>query len=587
VLQRWSEMLNVMPVEGPLYAHRGCLAYWTSDTVLPNRCGMLDLQPQCQATDGDPIIVIDPDYLGEDIAYPNDQNTPVTYPAGAGVADTDFVLYVTAMQTPSCGSAGMDVLAYGLTCQRDQHDRPTFGRVNFCPSALDTNAANVESEIGVALHEVAHALGFSATSWFLFRDELGNPRTPRDPRYPDYPDESTYGREFSCGGVDIFNYLPSDNTVAYVSERGMDCTRLNQQPPYQAPEMCVAKMVTPAVTAAARLFFNCPTLNGAELENQLTTACDLQGSHWEQRILNTELMSSYVTHAALVSPITLAAFEDSGWYMPNYDAADGWKDKMDWGFKQGCTFATSTCLRKGATTGPGLGNPPHFYADARALKSSGSNAVCTTDRLAVGQVRVSQYNGNLPTQYQYYSDPTVGGGSSETLDFCPAIEAYTNRMCAVAANQDVNAYKYGETYGPGSMCATSTLRLTGFTEGLGAGCYEMMCVTGSSPAVHITVTSNGNSENVHCTTADANVAKSVPGYSGTITCPDFAIFCADRIKLSPDAEPTAQPSPDVDPSPGPGPHDHGNAAFSVQGGSSWIAIVVAMVVALLSTAGTA
>ncbi len=31
------------------------------------------------------------------------------------------------------------------------------------------------------MHEVAHVLGFDATSFTLFRDSLGNPRTPRDP----------------------------------------------------------------------------------------------------------------------------------------------------------------------------------------------------------------------------------------------------------------------------------------------------------------------------------------------------------------------------------------------------------------------
>jgi hypothetical protein len=33
------------------------------------------------------------------------------------------------------------------------------------------------------MHEVAHVLGFDATSFTLFRDSLGNPRTPRNPTW--------------------------------------------------------------------------------------------------------------------------------------------------------------------------------------------------------------------------------------------------------------------------------------------------------------------------------------------------------------------------------------------------------------------
>ena len=46
------------------------------------------------------------------------------------------------------------------------------------------------------------------------------------------------------------------------------------------------------------------------------------GSHWEQRILQTELMAPIVTGSTVhISPMTLAAFEDSGWYTADYSQA--------------------------------------------------------------------------------------------------------------------------------------------------------------------------------------------------------------------------------------------------------------------------
>lgn len=53
-----------------------------------------------------------------------------------------------------------------------------------CPTAIDTDTNEWESQFGVAMHELAHALGFSSSSWPLFRDQDGTPRTPRDTGYP-------------------------------------------------------------------------------------------------------------------------------------------------------------------------------------------------------------------------------------------------------------------------------------------------------------------------------------------------------------------------------------------------------------------
>ena len=43
-------------------------------------------------------------------------------------------------------------------------------------------------------------------------------------------------------------------------------------------------------------------------------------SHWEERIFNNEVMTSNSdSENPVISRITLALFEDSGWYRPNYD----------------------------------------------------------------------------------------------------------------------------------------------------------------------------------------------------------------------------------------------------------------------------
>ena len=81
------------------------------------------------------------------------------------------------------------------------------------------------------------------------------------------------------------------------SERGHD-----RCDPVDNPAACVFHLVTPAVRQAARNHFGCPTLRGAELENQPTTGGVL-GSHWEMRLFLGEFMSPIALLTPYVSQV--------------------------------------------------------------------------------------------------------------------------------------------------------------------------------------------------------------------------------------------------------------------------------------------
>jgi hypothetical protein len=102
-----------------------------------------------------------------------------------------------------------------------------------------------------------------------------------------------------------------------------------------------AKLVTPALVQVARNFFNCPTLDGVELENQ-PTGSGCFGSHWEERIFEQELMTPLSQSRTLYSTPTLAFFDDSGWYMANFSHSG--KHSDFWGYRRGCAFATQPCV---------------------------------------------------------------------------------------------------------------------------------------------------------------------------------------------------------------------------------------------------
>jgi leishmanolysin-like peptidase len=162
-------------------------------------------------------------------------------------------------------------------------------------------------------------------------------------------------------------------------------------------------------------------------------------------------MNPYIGSASqYITAALLAVFEDSGWYQIDYTKADGMIQGRDWGFKQGCSFAKDKCLTSGISTG----SPAHFFSSTHGRR-------CTLSRSALGYSQISTYSVDLPTQYQYFSSPTNGGGSN-MYDYCPVAIAYSDGACSVTANAPAMK-AWGEIYGATSLCIDSTLLWTRYS----------------------------------------------------------------------------------------------------------------------------
>lgn len=526
-VSRWQSALSVQPVVGPLYAHRECTSAWNSFT--PNLCSAFAPQTQC-GNIGDGITINFGDSVfGADTLYASNGSPSQTFPAGEGLADADFGVFVTARATSLCSGG---TLAYATTCQRDTFDRPTWARINFCPAGLSTVASSFNNQLYIAMHELNHALGFSSSSWPLWRntDVARTPRTPRDAGDPTQVDDA-YIATYTCGGGTQQAAVASLSTITYSSERGMTCGALSDFPDGIYPaDSCVARVVTPHVAAVSRAFFGCPSLPGAELENH-NPGCQIVGSHWEQRVFNSELMASYVAHSLLLSPVTLALHEDSGWYTANYSAADTFLPQSDYGFKQGCAYAKdSKCLTGSGEVPVGIGSPPHYYGSTRSTDSG--NTICTTDRLAIARTTVVSYSTALSTQFQYFSTHSTYGGSLDAPDFCPYPAAYSNTRCWAPEDASASTQLMGMIFGgAGSMCFISTLTTVGSF--YGSGCYSTSCVAvGGGWNLQVSVQPPGGGALVTVTCSSAGQTRSVSGFSGSLTCPDPAVVCAERQQYS-------------------------------------------------------
>eukprot|EP00027_Filamoeba_sp_ATCC50430_P002094 CAMPEP_0168546158 /NCGR_PEP_ID=MMETSP0413-20121227/3350_1 /TAXON_ID=136452 /ORGANISM="Filamoeba nolandi, Strain NC-AS-23-1" /LENGTH=620 /DNA_ID=CAMNT_0008576319 /DNA_START=152 /DNA_END=2011 /DNA_ORIENTATION=+ len=208
-----------------------------------------------------------------------------SYYQPTGVSNTDMVIFISARPTLQDST-----VAFGGYCATDLIDRPTAGFFNFNPKEIQEDEDWYSSMLGVALHEISHALGFSWSGIGNFRHSDGTP-------------------------------MPLSESVIYETIRGVNVT----------------KLATPTVVQKVREHFGCDTLNGAELENVPYSGTQL--SHWEKRIFLNEYMIGTVSDYPVFSAITLAYFHDSGWYQANFSMAQ----TLPWGLNQGCSFAEDKC----------------------------------------------------------------------------------------------------------------------------------------------------------------------------------------------------------------------------------------------------
>jgi hypothetical protein len=364
-----------------------------------------------------------------------------------GVPDTDLIMYVSG--TPSTRFCGRNTLAVAIACNYDQFDRPIAGSINFCLDKVEVGSdgsyteAVVDDNVDVAIHEAAHVLGMSSNSYRLYWDpETGTPRTPRP---------------FSTSSVTCVNgetrnlVMPSENTMKFfVASNGQR----------------YASIVTPKVRAVARNQFDCQSLAGAQLENQPTGSTSCTGDHWDERLFYPEAISGVISPTTnILSPLTLALFEDSGWYKANYTQAT----LLPWGHGAGCDFVEESCLIR-------TGGKPNIpaWSEGYFCNESGRRG-CSPSLTHKAACTVLDFDTLLPkrlpeSRFQYFSSPTIGG--PRQADYCPLYGSPYAKAEELDCRDRSNSPEvnwYSEVYSPDSQCFETT------NSGEGR-CYESACI---------------------------------------------------------------------------------------------------------------
>lgn len=360
-----------------------------------------------------------------------------------GVADADLVLLVTTRPTTG------NTLAWAVACERDQWGRAIAGHVNVAPRHLTAEAETLLS--ATLIHEVMHVLGFDPHAFAHFRDERKRRRSQ-------------------------------------VTEQALD-EKLGRQ---------VTRVVLPRVVMHSRYHYGAFSENFTGLELEDGGGRGTSGSHWEKRLLMNEIMTGSVDTRSVVSKMTLALLEDSGWYQANYSMAD----RLDWGSNQGTEFVTTPCnLWKGA-----------YHCNTTQLSG------CTYNREAEGYCPIVSYSGDLPQWARYFPQANKGGQSS-LADYCTYYVAYSDGSCTDMNSARAPDRMLGEVRGSKSRCMASSLVRVGFVRGStnqGNGCYQHRCINDS---LEVAV------DGIWKVCPEAGGPVQFPGFNGELICPAYHELC--------------------------------------------------------------
>lgn len=356
----------------------------------------------------------------------------------------DYVFFVQADDDEDNGLAGSAVYCE----QDDATGQPVVGVFYFNANAHKDVAD--EYILRTAIHEMTHALGF----------------TP-----------SLYSQYLQSDGS---HYAASS---ILITERVRDAT--------------VLKLALPHLVAKARTAFGCSTLDGIELEQQGNNGT--AGAHWEKRIMYNDFMVGDVdVFDFAYTDVTLALFEDMGWYDVSYQ----YTTSVVWGYRSGCAFLDKKCVSNG------LPITSDFCTD-----KTGSVPMCDFTHLRKGTCNLITYEDSLPAAFQYFSSPKLGGKDG-FLDYCPVVKPSADGNCRDLDSVELEE-DYGEQAGEDARCVTGNYSKSGSGKEH-AACHSVRC-SGSTAIITI------GSTTVTCPESGGDVE--VSGFPGVLHCPPSSILC--------------------------------------------------------------
>jgi hypothetical protein len=327
---------------------------------------------------------------------------PEVYLGDGDGVDADIVIFVTIDDTGFFLSNRIEAAATHCL-QHSLTRRPIAGYIQFKPDLKVDNKTAEDYMVWLAIHEITHIL--------VMNDSL----------YEDWIDANV-------------KPLGMNNVVgSKILENGKKMSFLK----------------TPKIIEKGKAHYGCDKFEGLPLE--YNGGPGTVGAHWSKRYVNTDYMIGDSYGENLISELTLAMFEDSGWYKADYSLAN----LFLWGKGQGCDFLNNKikCVNieddKVITT--------------KFNKNFCTNLnypVCSTNNIFRANCRTRKYK-NLFSYEQYFGDKNRGG-IDILSDKCPIPievkngQSYYGGSCRVGQTKTIKDF---EKVCPECACFMSNLKI--------------------------------------------------------------------------------------------------------------------------------
>jgi hypothetical protein len=281
--------------------------------------------------------------------------------------------------------------------------------------------------------------------------------------------KSLYGVFLDANGV----WMQNTQSTAVLS--GYNSTVLNIEP----------------LTSKLRAHFGCASLKGAYMEN--TGGSGTAGSHFERRHFANDIMTSGLIYEMAMSEFTLALLDSTGWYVANYT----YGEVLTFGQGQGCNFLTDDCS-----------------AAKYSEWCEGTVRGCTTAGLSGGACAADYRSDDCRFQH-------------------PRASYHCENPAAVSNARFKDLEVFGR--GSGSKCFEGTLSpSTATTATATSFCLKFTCSSAGTSSMMgaptgYKLTLSLGTTSIACTMAGP---VSVPGYKGTMNCPDPLEYCTTVGKKS-------------------------------------------------------
>ena len=259
---------------------------------------------------------------------------------------------------------------------------------------------------------------------------------------------------------------------------------------------------SPKVIEKAKRHFGCDNIKGVQLEND--GGDGTSGSHWDSRYMLGDYMMASDYSDVILSDISLALFEDTGFYKVNYYTGGLFR----FGKNQGCSFFEKKCLYN-------QGQNTIFPND---FCNENGKEFCSSSHLSKGNCYITKYS-SIKEKYRYFGDKHTGGFSH--ADYCPVSYAATTNNDYYFPSNCRNGKKVyeEEIINEESLCFESSIN----NSDMKSVCYKMECdQNGKTFNIYI-------GKNIVTCPGNETVLNNPSELNGKIKCPNYNLVCTSKV----------------------------------------------------------